>query len=122
VRDVSRHLRDVAGDTASIGPEQARELHAPGVLPQMLVDRVQQPLVVQQGKHIELCHDHLIGSRRQIIVGLPVDEAEQRDDGHGKCRGQRQGQPKRRSTNEIGADHSVPQAGVRRTNPAPRTL
>ena len=75
-----RNPFEIACDPAAVGAEQRGILHAAGILLQVLVDGVDPAIGRQRGDEVELSRDHRVGSRHQIVVGLPVDEAEQHDD------------------------------------------
>ena len=56
----------------------------------MLIDRIQLPFAGQRRNNVELPRDHSIRSRDQVLIGLPVDEAEQHDDESREYAGDRQ--------------------------------
>src|ERR1700748_2395924 len=69
--------------------EQPRKLNAPGILLKMILDGGNPLPWRQRSDEIDLDHDHAIRARDQIVINLPVDEPEQRDDEdrkHGRYR------------------------------------
>ena len=75
--EVVRQARDIAGKPISLRIENAGEIDAAGILPEMIVERADPAIGRQRGKEIDLRRDHAIGTRDQVVIDLEVDEAEQ---------------------------------------------
>ena len=81
---IGRLAFDIAGNAVTVGRKYRRELHPPGILSQLLIDCLEPPLRRQVGNSLDFkCYD-TVGSRRQIVVDLPIDKSKQRDDENGK--------------------------------------
>jgi hypothetical protein len=78
--EFGRNPFEIARDSPPAGIEQRGILNAAGILSQMLADGIDPAIGGQRRDEVELPRDHVVGSRDKIIVGLPVDEAEQHDD------------------------------------------
>ena len=72
-----RQERDVARNSISVRVEHAGELHAAGILLEMILKRADQAIARQSGEEADLRCDHAIGTRDQVVVDLEVDEPEQ---------------------------------------------
>ena len=75
-----RQAFDIAGDAVTIGGKYRRELYSSGILSQLLVDCLEPPFRRQARNPLDFQCYHTVGSRRQIVIDLPVDKSEQRDD------------------------------------------
>ncbi len=70
----------------SVSVEQARELDSPGILPEMIRDRVGEAIRWQPREKTDPRTNHAIGPCDQIAVDLQIHEPEQPDHEYGKCR------------------------------------
>ena len=97
----------VARCAAAVCVEQTGILNASRILLQMLVDRVQPAFVGQAGDEVQLIGNHSVGSRDQVVIGLPIDEAEQQNDEDREHAGYRQRPLKSIRTYDLGLTHRI---------------
>jgi len=78
--EIGRKPFQVARYLAAVCAEQTGILNAAGVRLQMVIDRIQPAFARQTGNEVQLTANHFVGSCDQVLIGLPVDKAEQHDD------------------------------------------
>jgi hypothetical protein len=109
--EFGRKLLHVAGYPAAICAKQSGIVNPAGILLEILIDCIQLVFGGQACDEIQLAGDHSVGSRDQVVVDLPVDEAEQRDDEDRKHSGYRKGPVKSARSHELRLTHRISPPG-----------
>ena len=103
--EMQRQSLNIADNPIPGRIEQACILHAPGILPEMVGNRVVEAAGRQLRQEAELCLDHAVGPHDQVIVDLDVNEGEQPGDEQ-RQRSCHRGDPEKRArSNEINPPH-----------------